>query len=190
MSERDLSIWWSYIINLKFFDVGSWETIVIVRPFQLFNCSSIDNILQIWIHVSPYTGKISVCLFYHEHIWNMRLGKSYLQDTIQVHCLCGLSDLSIDRGWPSVTLLFPRWHWRPAKIYTSSLLLFAPLWYFLHFPCQIIIHWWLSENWTNLDMKFHLIENTMKIPPNFIFLDSKKIPWSMKNEFEFESTIK
>ena len=97
---------------------------VVERPLSLSghsNCSSIDNILQIWIHVSPYTGEISVCLFYHEHIWNMRLGKSYLQDTIQVHCLCGLSDLSIDRGWPSVTLLFPRWHWRPAKIYTSSL---------------------------------------------------------------------
>ena len=189
MSERDLSIWWSYIINLKFFDVGSWETIVIVRPFQLFNCSSIDNILHIWIHVSPYTGKISVCLFYHEHIWNTRLGKSY-------------------KILPSALPLWPVWplYWpwlakcntsissvtlkASQDLYILSLLLFAPLWYFLHFPCQIIIHWWLSENWTNLDMKFHLIENTMKIPPNFIFLDSKKIPWSMKNEFEFESTIK
>lgn len=39
-------------------------------------------------------------------------------------------------------------------------------------------------------MKFHLMENTMKIPPNFIFLDSKKfVTWSMKNEFEFESNI-
>ena len=176
MSERDLSIWWSYIINLKFFDVGSWETIVIVRPFQLFNCSSIDNILHIWIHVSPYTGKISVCLFYHEHIWNMRLGKSYLQDTIQVHCLCGLSDLSIDRGWPSVTLLFPRWHWRPAKIYTSSLsssLLLSSL-IFSPFPLSnyysLMAVWKLNKSWYEipLDRKYH--ENSTQ----FYFLRFQK----------------
>ena len=58
---------------------------VVDRPLSLsghsnFNCSSIDNILHIWIHVSPYTGEITSCLFYHERLWNMRLGKSYLQD--------------------------------------------------------------------------------------------------------------
>ena len=102
---------------------------VVERPLSLSghsNCSTVHQLtifftFEYMLVLICYTGKISVCLFYREHIWNMRLGKSYLQDTIQVHCLCGLSDLSIDRGWPSVTLLFPRWHWRPVKIYTSSL---------------------------------------------------------------------
>ena len=135
---------------------------------------------------------------------------------VKYQCACFIMNIFGIWGWvshiykilPSALPLWPVWplYWpwlakcntsissvtlkASQDLYILSLLLFAPLWYFLHFPCQIIIHWWLSENWTNLDMKFHLIENTMKIPPNFIFLDSKKIPWSMKNEFEFESTIK